>query len=206
MAELGDNKFFKEGDPNVNNVDGGKFSKEGQKTDEAKKEERQDATQFITDEPSIIKTEDVFAMLGEQIVRVANWKKISLSWQNQYKILRSGTIQLKTKYEELVAVNKQLTDSNAKYVEINKKLDNRVTELNRALEELNKVAKKFENDYIQLNSRFEGVISHNNKLSKTIEEYDIKINDKDSELKKLENKLAQLKEKNTEKLRKKASR
>ncbi|MBA7516382.1 hypothetical protein ES705_08430 [subsurface metagenome] len=203
MAELGDNKFFKEGDPNVNNVDGGKFSKEGQKTDEAKKEERQDATQFITDEPSIIKTEDVFAMLGEQIVKVANWKKISLSWQNQYKILRSGTIQLKTKYEELVAVNKQLTDSNAKYVEINKKLDNRVTELNRALEELNKVAKKFENDYIQLNSRFEGVISHNNKLNKNIEECNIKINDKDSELEKLVNEVARLKEKNAKKARKK---
>lgn len=187
----------------MNNVDGGKFSKEGQKTDEAKKEERQDATQFITDEPSIIKTEDVFAMLGEQIVKVANWKKISLSWQNQYKILRSGTIQLKTKYEELVAVNKQLTDSNAKYVEINKKLDNRVTELNRALEELNKVAKKFENDYIQLNSRFEGVISHNNKLNKNIEECNIKINDKDSELEKLVNEVARLKEKNAKKARKK---
>jgi len=192
----------------LNGVNGGQFSKDNQKTEETKKKESpgQDTTQFITDEPSVIKTEDVFAMLGEQIVKVANWKKISLSWQNQYKILRAGTIQLKTKYEELVAINKQLTDSNAKYVEINKKLDNRVTELNRALEESNKVAKRFENDYIQLNSRFEGVVSHNNKLSKTIEEYDIKINDKDSELKKLENKLAQLKEKNTEKLRKKASR
>ena len=130
----------------MNDIDGGKFSKEGQKTDETKKEERQgrDATQFITDEPSVIKTDDVFAMLGEQIVKVANWKKISLSWQNQYKILRAGTIQLKTKYEGLLAINKQLTDSNAKYVEINKRLDNRVTELNRALEDSNKVAKRFE--------------------------------------------------------------
>jgi DNA repair ATPase RecN len=142
-------------------------------------------------------------MLGEQIVRVVNWKKISLSWQNQYKILRSGTIQLKTKYEELVAVNKQLTDSNAKYVEINKKLDNRITELNRALEESNKVAKKSENDYDQLNSRFKGVISHNNKLNKAIEEYNIKINDKDSELEKLVNEVTRLKGKNAKKLRKK---
>ncbi|GAH49005.1 unnamed protein product [marine sediment metagenome] len=142
-------------------------------------------------------------MLGEQIVRVANWKKISLSWQNQYKILRTGTIQLKTKYEELVAVNKQLTDSNAKYVEINKRLDSRITELNRELEESNKVARKFENDYIQLNSRFEGVISHNNKLNKAIEEYNIKINDKDSELEKLVNEVTRLKGKNTKKLPKK---
>ena len=189
----------------MDNINGGKFSKEGQKTDETKKEERQgqDTTQFITDEPSVIKTEDVFAMLGEQIVKVANWKKISLSWQNQYKILRAGTIQLKTKYEELLAINKQLTDSNAKYVEINKRLDNKITELNRALEESNKVAKKFENDYIQLNSRFEGVISHNNKLNKAIEEYNIKINDKDSELEKLVNEVARLKEKNAKKARKK---
>lgn len=130
----------------MDNINGGKFNKDNQKTDETKKEERQgqDTTQFITDEPSVIKTEDVFAMLGEQIVRVANWKKISLSWQNQYKILRTGTIQLKTKYEELATANKQLTDSNAKYVEINKRLDSRITELNRALEESNKVAKKFE--------------------------------------------------------------
>lgn len=189
----------------MDNIDGGKFSKEGQKTDEAKKEERQgrDATQFITDEPSLIKTDDVFAMLGEQIVKVANWKKISLSWQNQYKILRAGTIQLKTKYEELLAVNKQLTDSNAKYVEINKKLDSRITELNRALEESNKVAKKFENDYIQLNSRFEGVINHNNKLSKVIEECNTKIDGKDSELEKLVNEVTRLKEKNAKKARKK---
>lgn len=189
----------------MNGINGGQFSKDNQKTDEAKKEERQgqDTTQFITDEPSVIKTEDVFAMLGEQIVRVANWKKISLSWQNQYKILRTGTIQLKTKYEGLVTVNKQLTDSNAKYVEINKKLDSRITELNRALEESNKVAKKFENDYIQLNSRFEGVISHNNKLSKAIEEYNIKIEDKNSELEKLVNEVAQLKGKNTKKSPKK---
>ena len=110
---------------------------------------------------------------------------------------------MKTKYEGLLAINKQLTDSNAKYLEINKKLDNRITELNRALEESNKVAKKFENDYIQLNSRFEGVISHNNKLSKTIEEYNIKINDKDSELEKLVNEVARLKEKNAKKARKK---
>lgn len=185
----------------MDNIDGGKFSKEGQKTDEAKKEERQgqDATQFIRDEPSLIKTDDVFAMLGEQIVKVANWKKISLSWQNQYKILRAGTIQLKTKYEELLAVNKQLTDSNTKYVEINKKLDNRITELNKALEESNKIAKKFENDYIQLNSRFEGVVSHNNKLSKAIEECNIKIDDKDSELEKLVNEVTRLKEKNAKK-------
>lgn len=189
----------------MDNIDGGKFSKEVQKTDEVKKEERQgrDATQFITDEPSLIKTDDVFAMLGEQIVKVANWKKISLSWQNQYKILRAGTIQLKTKYEELLAVNKQLTDSNAKYVEINKKLDSRITELNRALEESNKVAKKFENDYIQLNSRFEGVINHNNKLSKVIEECNTKIDDKDSELEKLVNEVTRLKEKNAKKARKK---
>jgi DNA repair ATPase RecN len=189
----------------VDNINGGKFSKEGQKTDETKKEERQgqDTTQFITDEPSIIKTEDVFAMLGEQIVKVANWKKISLSWQNQYKILRAGTIQLKTKYEELLAINKQLTDSNAKYVEINKRLDNRITELNRALEESNKATKKISNDYVQLNSRFEGVISHNNKLNKAIEEYNIKIDDKDSELEKLVNEVARLKEKNAKKARKK---
>jgi len=189
----------------VNGINGGQFSKGNQKTEEAKKEERQgqDATQFITDEPSVIKTEDVFAMLGEQIVKVANWKKISLSWQNQYKILRTGTIQLKTKYEGLVAVNKQLTDSNAKYVEINKRLDSRITELNRALEESNKVAKRFENDYIQLNSRFEGVISHNNKLNKAIEEYNIKIEDKNSELEKLVNEVTQLKEKNAKKLPKK---
>ncbi len=189
----------------MDNINGGKFSKEGQKTDETKKEERQgqDTTQFITDEPSIIKTEDVFAMLGEQIVKVANWKKISLSWQNQYKILRAGTIQLKTKYEELLAINKQLTDSNAKYVEINKRLDNRITELNRALEESNKATKKISNDYVQLNSRFEGVISHNNKLNKAIEEYNIKIDDKDSELEKLVNEVARLKEKNAKKARKK---
>jgi len=189
----------------VDNIDGGKFSKEGQKTDEAKKEERQGqgATQFITDEPSVIKTDDVFAMLGEQIVKVANWKKISLSWQNQYKILRTGTIQLKTKYEELLAVNKQLTDSNAKYVEINKRLDNRITELNRALEESNKAAKRFENDYIQLNSRFEGVVNHNNKLSKVIEECNIKIDDKDSELEKLVNEVTRLKEENVKKSPKK---
>ncbi|MBA7622815.1 hypothetical protein ES703_30202 [subsurface metagenome] len=172
----------------MSNIDGGKFSKEGQKTDETKKEERQgqDTTQFITDEPSVIKTDDVFAMLGEQIVKVANWKKISLSWQNQYKILRAGTIQLKTKY-----------------VEINKKLDNRITELNRALEESNKVAKKFENDYIQLNSRFEGVISHNNKLNKAIEEYNIKIEDKNSELEKLVNEVVRLKGKNIKSCKKK---
>ena len=189
----------------MNNIDGGKFSKNIQKTDETKKEERQgrDATQFITDEPSLIKTEDVFAMLGEQLVRVANWKKISLSWQNQYKTLRSGTIQLKTKYEELVAVNKQLTYSNTKYVEINKRLDNGITELNRALEESNKVAKRFENDYIQLNSRFEGVVNHNNKLSKAIEECNIKIDDKDSELEKLVNEVTRLKEKNVKKSSKK---
>ena len=192
----------------MDNINGGKFNKDDQKADETKKEQKQgqDTTQFITDEPSLIKTEDVFAMLGEQIVRTANWKKISLTWQNQYKTLRAGTIQLKTKYEELVAVNEHLDDSNAKYVEINKRLDNRITELNRALEESNKVAKKFENDYIQLNSRFEGVISHNNKLNKAIEECNIKINDKDSELKKLENKLNQLKEDNTKKARKKAGR
>jgi len=139
MAELGKNKFFKERDLDVDNINGGKFSKDDQKADETKKEQKQgqDTTQFITDEPSLIKTEDVFAMLGEQIVRTANWKKISLTWQNQYKTLRAGTIQLKTKYEELAAINKQLTDSNVKYVEINKKLDNRITELNKAIEEYN---------------------------------------------------------------------
>ena len=171
----------------MNDIDGGKFSKENQKEVELKKEKKQgqDTTQFITDEPSIIKTEDVFAILGEQIVKVANWKKISLTWQNQYNILKAGTLQLKTKYEELVAVNKQLAGSNAKYVEINKKLDSKITELNKALEESTKLARKFESDYKQLNARYEGIVNHNNKLSKTIEECNIKINDKDTELLKI---------------------
>ena len=175
------------GDFNVDNIDGGKFSKENQKEIESKKEEKQkqDATQFIKDEPSLIKTEDVFAILGEQIVKVANWKKISLVWQNQYKTLRVGTIQLKTKYEELVAINKQLTDSNVKYVDINKRLDSKITELNRALEASNKLARKFESDYKQLTARYVGIINHKNKLSKTIEEYNIMINYKDTEILKI---------------------
>ena len=203
----------------MDNIDGGKFSKENRKEIESKKEEKQkqDATQFIKDEPSLIKTEDVFAILGEQIVKVANWKKISLVWQNQYKTLRVGTIQLKTKYEELVAINKQLTDSNVKYVDINKRLDSKITELNRALEESNKLARKFESDYKQLNARYEGIVNHNNKLSKTIEECNIKINDKDTELlkikldgnaeiEKLKTELTTLKKKNVKKATRKTGR
>ena len=203
----------------MNDIDGGKFSKENQKEVELKKEKKQgqDTTQFITDEPSIIKTEDVFAILGEQIVKVANWKKISLTWQNQYNILKAGTLQLKTKYEELVAVNKQLAGSNAKYVEINKKLDSKITELNKALEESTKLARKFESDYKQLNARYEGIVNHNNKLSKTIEECNIKINDKDTELlkikldgnaeiEKLKTELTTLKKKNVKKATRKTGR
>lgn len=190
----------------MNDINGGQFSKNNQKIEEAKKKESQgqDTTQFITDEPSLIKTEDVFAMLGEQLVRTANWKKISLSWQSQYKILSTGIIQLKTKYEELVASNKQLADSNIKYVEINKSLDGRITELNKLLKESIEDKEKFEKDYCQLDLRFSGVVSHNNKLNKTIEEYNVKISDKDSELKKLGIKLIQLKGKGTKKSRKKS--
>ena len=54
-------------------IDGGEFAK-------GKDIKPEPENKFISGEPSMITTDDVFALLGEQMIRAKNWSKIALAW------------------------------------------------------------------------------------------------------------------------------
>jgi len=112
-------------------VDGGNFKSQNQKDMPQKEKDNQ----FVTGEPSMVTTDEVYALLGEQMIRAKNWAKIALAWNNNYKKLKEQAMKLSTKGMELDNINKGLKDSNLKYISSNQMMDKRVTQLNNLLKE-----------------------------------------------------------------------
>jgi predicted RNase H-like nuclease (RuvC/YqgF family) len=176
-------------------IDGGVFSEI--RKEELKKQannnngQKEIENQFITGDPSMITTDEVFALLGEQMVKAKNWSKIALAWNKNFNALKQSISQRELNIIEVTKLNKGLKESNENYIKTNQALDKRITELN------NEIQHKKEEE--RESGKFIAELKNNiNSLMKTTEE----IGKENSELKaKIE--IMSMKETKAEKKKKK---
>jgi len=159
-------------------IDGGEFTK--------KEEKPGGENQFITGDPSMITTDEVFALLGEQMVKAKNWAKIALAWNKNFNTLKQSITQKEFQTASMVKQSQELKESNSKYIIANQTLDKRITELNLSLKEsidreklCEQVKKKLEAEYNQLaktnnelNIDIKNLLGDIEKLKAFIEESD----------------------------------
>ena len=130
-------------------IDGGTF---GSKKEEEPKQETDN--KFITGDPSMITTDEVFALLGEQMVKAKNWAKIALAWNRNFNALKDKVAGMEFQFASLTKQNQELKDSNSKYVITNQTLDKRITELNTQIKETGSKITLGDKTYMELNIKY----------------------------------------------------
>jgi len=140
----------------------------------ASKEEKVVANQetenkFISGEPSMITTDEVFALLGEQMVRAKNWAKIALAWNRNFNALKEKSKDINLQIALLDKQNKELKDSNSSYVISNKSLDKRITDLNALIKENNSKAVLGDKTYMELNFKYRKLEEQNQDLKTQVD-------------------------------------
>ena len=128
-------------------IDGGEFAK-------GKDIKPEEENKFISGEPSMITTDDVFALLGEQMIRAKNWSKIALAWNRNFTALKDKVAGTEFQFASLTKQNKDLKDSNSKYILTNQSLDKRITELNTQIKETNSKITLGDKTYMELNLKY----------------------------------------------------
>jgi len=142
-------------------VDGGTFAS---KNKEASIKQEPD-NKFISGEPSMITTDDVFALLGEQMIRAKNWSKIALAWNRNFTALKDKVAGTEFQLTSLTKQNQDLKDSNSKYILTNQSLDKRITELNTQIKETNLKTSLGDKTYMELNLKYR----ESEKLTQTLQ-------------------------------------
>jgi predicted RNase H-like nuclease (RuvC/YqgF family) len=128
-------------------IDGGVFSeiknRVNHQEEELKKQannnngQKENENQFITGDPSMITTDEVFALLGEQMVKAKNWAKIALAWNKNFNTLKQSITQKEFQTASIGKQNQELKSSNDKYIITNQNLDKRITDLNAQIRDYN---------------------------------------------------------------------
>jgi len=153
-------------------IDGGVFSEI--RKEELKKQannnngQKENENQFITGDPSMITTDEVFALLGEQVVKAKNWAKIALTWNRNFNALKQSISQRELQTASMAKQNQELKESNSKYIMANQILDKRITELNMQMKEKDLRNGNNEKAYKELEAK-------HNQLEKTNNESNIDI-------------------------------
>ena len=129
-------------------VDGGTFTA---KNEEVKQEVD---NKFISGEPSMITTDEVFALLGEQMIRAKNWSKIALAWNRNFNALKDKISGTEFQFASLTKQNQDLKESNSKYILSNQSLDKRITELNTQIKETGAKMALGDKTYMELNLKY----------------------------------------------------
>ena len=129
-------------------VDGGTFTA---KNEEVKQEVD---NKFISGEPSMITTDEVFALLGEQMIRAKNWSKIALAWNRNFNALKDKVAGMEFQFASLNKQNQDLKESNSKYILSNQSLDKRITELNTQYKEAGAKMTLGDKTYMELNLKY----------------------------------------------------
>jgi len=145
-------------------LDGGSFTAKKENTVNQKVEENK----FITGEPSMITTDEVFALLGEQMVKAKNWSKIALAWNKNFTALNKGITQRELQTASLNKENQGLKDSNSKYVLTNQNLDKRITELNLQSKEKDNKLYLCEKSYSELERKYDLLVGQEENRKKII--------------------------------------
>lgn len=101
---------------------------------------------FIKDGINVMTTDEVFALLGEQMVIAKNWSKIALLWNRNYNSLNEKMKQIEGQAIE----NEALKKSNSLYIENNHSLDKKINELNIELKDTKQLLDQFKTDNLKL--------------------------------------------------------
>jgi len=141
-------------------IDGGEFTK--------KEEKPGGENQFITGDPSMITTDEVFALLGEQMVKAKNWAKIALAWNKNFNTLKQSITQKEFQTASIGKQNQELKSSNDKFIITNQNLDKRITDLNAQIRDYSIKIALSEKAYKELEAK-------HNQLEKTNNESNIDI-------------------------------
>ena len=144
-------------------VDGGTFTA---KNEEVKQEPE---NKFISGEPSMITTDEVFALLGEQMIRAKNWSKIALAWNRNFTALKDKIAGTEFQFSSLTKQNQDLKESNGKYIISNQTLDKRITELNTQIKETNLKTALGDKNYMELNLKNKELEKQNQDLKANID-------------------------------------
>ena len=144
-------------------VDGGTFTA---KNEEVKQEVD---NKFISGEPSMITTDEVFALLGEQMIRAKNWSKIALAWNRNFNALKDKVAGTEFQFASLTKQNQELKESNGKYNITNQSLDKRITELNTQIKETNLKIASGDKTYMELNLKYRESENLNQSLQTRID-------------------------------------
>ena len=148
-------------------IDGGEFIK--------KEEKPEGENKFITGDPSMITTDEVFALLGEQMVKAKNWAKIALAWNRNFNTLKQSISQTESQATSISKQNQDLKESNSRYIITNQALDKRITELNlceKAYKELEIKYKTLEKTNNDSNIDIKNLLGDIEKLKVFIKESD----------------------------------
>jgi len=138
-------------------IDGGEFTK--------KEEKPGGENQFITGDPSMITTDEVFALLGEQVVKAKNWAKIALTWNRNFNALKQSISQRELQTASMAKQNQELKESNSKYIMANQTLDKRITDLNTQAKEKDNKLYLCEKSYKELEAEYNQLEKTNNELN-----------------------------------------
>ena len=161
---------------NKKEIDGGRFEESGRPDKEKPKENN-----FISGDPSMITTDDVFALLGEQVVKTKNWSKIALAWNNKYNALFKSVAVKGAEIAGIIKQDKQLKESNELFKANNQMLDRRITELNIELQhkkeeikEAEKLNRELKDSINNLMQTTENIGKENSELKEKIEIMEMK--------------------------------
>lgn len=149
-------------------IDGGEFT--NKKESEPEKENK-----FITGEPSAVTTDEVFALLGEQMVRAKNWSKIALAWNKNFNTLKQSISQRELNIIEVTKQNKGLKESNENYIKTNQALDKRITELNNEIQHRKDEAKEAGEFIQELKNSINNLMKTTEKMEKENTELKTKV-------------------------------
>ncbi len=150
-------------------IDGGVFSEI--KKEELRKQtnnnngQKENENQFITGDPSMITTDEVFALLGEQMVKAKNWAKIALAWNKNFNTLKQSITQKEFQTASMGKQNQELKSSNDKFIITNQNLDKRITDLNSQAKEKDNKIYLAEKSYEVLETKYNQLEKTNNELN-----------------------------------------
>ena len=146
-------------------IDGGTFASKNEEASVKQEPENK----FISGEPSMITTDEVFALLGEQMIRAKNWSKIALAWNRNFNALKQSISQRELQIVSMSKQNQDFKESNSKYVIANQTLDKRITDLNIQIKEGNTKFALSDEACSRLNTKYKELEKQNQEL-KTKEE------------------------------------
>jgi len=138
-------------------IDGGEFVK--------KEEKPEGENKFISGDPSMITTDEVFALLGEQMVKAKNWAKIALTWNKNFNTLKQSISQREFQTASISKQNQELKESNSKYIMANQNLDHRITDLNTQAKEKDNKLYICEKAYAELENKYKELEKTNHNLN-----------------------------------------